>query len=208
MSNENHQTTIIFDFGGVLMDWDPLYLYAKFFEGDRDAAQKFLDEIGFADWNARQDSGRSFEEAVRILCAKYPEHCDLIRAYYERWEESISGPIWPTVKILESLHAAGYPLYALSNWSDEKFALVRKHYAFFDCFEDIVISGAVRIAKPDPRVFRLLLDRIGRPAETCLLIDDSETNLAVARDLGFEVIHFRSPEGLKAGLKERGVRVE
>lgn len=205
MNLNNGKTPIIFDFGGVLMDWDPLYLYGKLFHGDREAAYSFLEEIGFHEWNAQQDAGRSFDEAVRLLCDRFPQHCGLIRAYHDRWEESISGPIWPTVEILHRLHAAGYPLYGLSNWSDEKFQIVRRRYGFFDCFEDIVVSGAVRLVKPDERIFQVLLERVGLPARACLLIDDSEVNVAVARRLGFDAIHFQSPDDLAVELRDRGM---
>lgn len=195
---------IVFDFGGVLFDWNPHYLYRKYFN-DAEAVERFLSTIGFAEWNAQQDRGRPFAQAVAELSAQFPEHADLIRAYDERWIESLGGAIQPTVDILRSLKEAGYPLYALSNWSAEKYQLVRARYEFLSWFQDIVISGAVKIAKPDPRIFELLLGKIKQPAENCLLIDDSVDNIKVARGLGFATIRLESPEQLRMELVQIGL---
>lgn len=195
---------IVFDFGGVLFDWNPHYLYRKYFN-DAEAVERFLSTIGFAEWNAQQDRGRPFAQAVAELSAQFPEHADLIRAYDERWIESLGGVIQPTVDILRSLKEAGYPLYALSNWSAEKYQLVRARYEFLSWFQDIVISGAVKIAKPDPRIFELLLGKIKQPAENCLLIDDSVDNIKVARGLGFATIRLESPEQLRMELVQIGL---
>ncbi|TLN14283.1 HAD family phosphatase, partial [bacterium] len=119
MTPNNHQPAVIFDFGGVLIEWDPFCLYGPYFNNDRAAMQRFLDEIGFTAWNARQDAGRPFAEGVAELSAQFPQHAPLIRAYHERWEETIVGPIEGTVEILHALKQKGYPLYALSNWSAE-----------------------------------------------------------------------------------------
>ena len=190
---------IVFDFGGVLLDWNPRHLYRKLFN-DPAAIETFLIEVGFTEWNNRQDEGRPFATAIAELCNQFPQYTELIKAYDERWEETISGPISATVAILYSLQAAGYPLYGLTNWSMEKFHLVRPQYQFFDCFEDIVVSGAVKLIKPDPRIFHLLLDRIGRPADECLFIDDSLPNIEAAASLGFNTIRFSSAEALAASL--------
>ncbi len=107
---------LIFDFGNVLVDWNPHYLYRKLFDGDDQAVARFLKEIHFYEWNLQQDAGRSFDTAIAELCEKYPHHCELIKAYDKRYEESISGPIWPTVQILRELKDAGFSLYGLSNW--------------------------------------------------------------------------------------------
>lgn len=198
-------SAIVFDFGGVLIDWDPLYLYTQLFNGDHQAARQFLEKIGFQEWNRRQDAGRPFSEAVEALCAQFPAECELIRAYDERWRESIAGPIHATVNILRNLREMGYPLYGLSNWSAEKYHLVRPDHEFFDWFEDIVISGEVRLVKPDPRIFSLLLDKIGYSAQACLLIDDTQANINIARQMGFRTIHFRSPDQLNSELYRTGV---
>lgn len=201
----NQHLAMVFDFGGVLIDWDPLYLYTKLFDGDRRAARQFLDKIGFQAWNLRQDAGRPFAEAVEALCAQFPQDCELIRAYDTRWRESIAGPIQPTVAILRDLRDKGYPLYGFSNWSVEKFNLVRHEFEFLDWFDQIILSGEVKLVKPDPRIFSLLLERIGRKAPECVLVDDSISNVETARQMGFRVIHFQSPDQLRADLRGMGV---
>lgn len=196
---------MIFDFGNVLIDWNPHYLYRKLLGGDDDAVDRFLAEIGFHEWNLKQDEGRPFDQAVAELCGQFPHYCHLIQAYHDRYEETIAGPIWGTVEILLFLKERGYPLHGLSNWSVEKFHLVRPRYSFFGWFETIVLSGEVKLVKPDPRIFRLLLERINRRAEECVLIDDSAANITVARSLGFQTIRFRSPDQLRDELREMGI---
>jgi len=163
---------IVVDFGGVLIDWNPRYLYRKLFRGNDTAMESFL---------------------------------DLIQAYDERWEESIAGPLQGTVDLLLPLQQAGLELHGLSNWSSEKFAAVRTKYAFFQLFATILLSGDVKLIKPDPRIFEALLERIGRSAGECLFIDDSEENISTARSLGFETIRFESPDQLRRELQHRGL---
>jgi 2-haloacid dehalogenase len=195
-------TAIVFDFGNVLIDWDPRYLYRKLLDGDEQAVERFLKEVNFFEWNLQQDAGRPLHTAILELCDRYPQHCDLIRAYDERYEESISGPIWPTVEILGELKAVGYPLYGLSNWPAEKWRQFSPKHAFFSWFDDIVISGEVGLAKPDPAIFHLLLERNSLVAAECLLIDDIEHNILAARELGFQAIQFRSPQQLRQALEQ------
>lgn len=191
---------IVFDFGGVLVEWDPHYLYRPFFNGDDAAIDRFLQEIDFHEWNQHQDGGRSFDEGVAVHSAKFPQYAHLIRAYHEHWAESIIGPIAGTVDILRALQAAGYALFGLSNWAQEKFELARRKYDLFDCFDDILISSTVNLVKPDPRIFEIFLKRIGRRAEECVYIDDSAANVVTADRLGFITIHFTSPAQLAAEL--------
>ena len=196
---------IVFDFGGVLMDWDPRYLYRKFFNGNSSAMERFLTDVNFMEWNLQQDKGRPFTIAVAELSQQFPHYAHLIKAYDERWAESIAGPIQPTVNILRALKQAGYPLYGLSNWSAEKFRTARSRYAFFDWFESIMVSGEVGLVKPDPRIYTLFLARIGRTAAECLFIDDSDANIAAARPLGFKTIHYQSSEQLEEELHHLGL---
>ncbi|HJQ24396.1 MAG TPA: HAD family phosphatase [Blastocatellia bacterium] len=196
---------IVFDFGGVLIDWNPRYLYQKLFADDPEAMERFLAEIGFSEWNLEQDRGRAFAVAVSELSARFPHYADFIRAYDERWEESIGGAIEPTVALLRALKQAGYALFGLSNWSAETFPRIRQQYPFFNWFDDIVLSGEVRLIKPDPLIFEILLERIGRAAADCLYIDDSPANVDVARQLGFQTIHFTAPEQLATELIGRGL---
>lgn len=207
MSERNETVrAIVFDFGGVLMDWDPWYLYREMFP-DKASMHAFLDEIEFAEWNYEQDKGRAFADAVAERTDKFPQHANKIQAYDERWLETIGGDIGGTVEILRGLKRAGYPLYGLSNWSAEKFPLIRDEYPFFALFDGIVLSGEVKLAKPDPRIFELLLQQTGFPAQECLFIDDSETNIRAARALGFQTVHYQSSEQLAKELERLGVRV-
>ncbi len=201
------QPALIFDFGGVLVDWDSHSLYRKLFDGDDAAIDRFLAEINFTAWNLHQDQGRSFAEGVAALSAQFPQYADLIRAYDERWPESLSGPIAGTVEILRTLKAAQYPLYGLSNWALEKFELVRHlpQYEFFSWFDDILISSTVKLIKPDPNIFTLFLDRIGWAAPDCVYIDDSAPNILTAHQLGFATIHFQSSEQLAQELQQLGL---
>ena len=196
---------IIFDFGGVLVDWNPRYLYRKFFDGNAESMERFLTEIGFAEWNLQQDKGRSFAVAVAELYAQFPAYADLIRAYDQRWEESLGGPIQPTVNILRTLKQAGHRLYGLSNWSVEKFEIIRPKYEFFGWLDLILVSGEVKLVKPDPRIYAAFLERIGRTAKECLFIDDSRLNIATADQLGFATIHYQSPEQLESELRRLGL---
>jgi 2-haloacid dehalogenase len=196
---------VIFDFGGVLIDWDPHNLYGKYFANDLQAVDRFLEEIDFSKWNLAQDKGYPFAQAVLDLSAKFPEYAQLIRAYDEEWEESITGTIPGTVEILNRLKSANYRLYGLTNWSAEKFNLVRHKYPVFDLFDDIVVSGEVGLIKPDPAIFNLLLNKIHNLPEQCLLVDDSRQNLVVAVQMGFSIIHFTSPFQLEQDLSHMGI---
>jgi len=202
----NQELAVVFDFGGVLVDWNPRHLYRKIFSGDEDAMERFLEEIRFYEWNQKQDAGRTFSEAVEDLCKDFPQHCELIRLYDLRYEESINGPIWGTVAILEKLKSSGYLLYGLSNWPEEKYRLVRPKYSFFELFDDIIISGEEKVAKPDPRIFAILLGKIQREPWQCIYIDDSKQNIEVALELGFRCIHYQSPGQLDSDLVETGIR--
>jgi 2-haloacid dehalogenase len=191
---------IIFDFGGVLLEWDPHALYRNFFDQPQQI-DHFLAEVDFATWNAEQDRGRPFSEGIAELSSQFPHRAQLIRAYYDHWEDSIVGSISGSVAILRRLKQAGFPLYGLSNWSAETFPRVSKEYLFFDLFDEIILSGDVKMIKPDPAIFNLLLARIRHPAQSCLLIDDSRPNIVTARSLGFNTIHFKSPSQLESELQ-------
>jgi 2-haloacid dehalogenase len=195
-------TTIIFDLGGVLLDWNPHRLYAPFFNSSAEI-DHFLREINFSEWNLQQDAGRSFSEGVSVLSTEFPHYADLIRAYHEHWEDSVPGPIDETVTLLKRLKRAGHPLYALTNFSAETFPIMRRRFDFLKLFEYILVSGEVGVIKPNPAIYRLMLEKIGRPASECLFIDDSATNTDAARQLGFDVIQFQSPARLESELKLR-----
>ncbi|HEX9387235.1 MAG TPA: HAD family phosphatase [Anaerolineales bacterium] len=193
---------IIFDFGNVLLEWNPRNVYQRYFPDDPEGMERFFKEVNFADWNLQQDKGRPFAEGVAILSQQFPHHSHLIQAYHDHWVESVSGSIAGTVRILKQLKQAGYSLYGLSNWSAETFPYARKKYDFFDLLDDIVISGEVGHIKPDPEIFQIMLEKVGRPAQECLFIDDSLTNIKQAQKMGFATIHFQSPEQLETKLRE------
>ena len=196
---------IIFDYGNVLLDWNPRNVYRRYFPNDPEAMERFLQEVNFMEWNAQQDKGRPFVEGVSILSKQFPQYADLIRAYHEHWIDSIGKAFTGTVEILKQLKQAGYPLYGFSNWSAETFPFAREKYDFFDLFDDMVISGAVGFVKPEPEIYQIMLDKIGRPAGECLFIDDSLPNINQANTMRFATIHFQSPIQLEKELKHLGL---
>ncbi len=193
-------TAVIFDLGGVLVDWNPRYLYRKLF-ADAAAMERFLGEICTTEWNNEQDAGRPFAEAVAMLQARHPEEAERIAAYDLRWEEMIRGPIEETVEVLEELHRRDTPLYALSNWSAEKFPIARRRFAFLNRFRDIVVSGEVGLKKPDPRIFRLAAERFAVAPQDAVFIDDSPANVAAAASIGFRTIRFTDAASLRDELR-------
>ncbi|HMV98489.1 MAG TPA: HAD family phosphatase [Anaerolineales bacterium] len=193
-------TTFIFDFGNVFVKWDIHALYNRFFPNPQ-AVESFLEEIRFHEWNAHQDAGRPFKDGIAILSEKYPHYADLIQAYDTHWEDSITHMYHGTVEILRRLKGEGWPIYLLSNFSAEKFPLMRERYEFLNLFDDMIISGEHKLIKPDPAIFQLTLERIDRTANECLFIDDSLANIETARNMGFHTIHFQSPEQLERDLK-------
>jgi len=197
----------VFDLGGVLIDWDPRHLYRQLFPGDEAAMEDFLARVTTQEWNAMQDAGRPWSEAVASLTRAHPDHRDLIAAYRERWDEMLGGPIEPVVDILGELHDAGLPLYALSNWSAETFPVARSRYGFLEWFSGIVISGEIRVAKPDPRAFRHLLDAFQLDPATTVFIDDSPANVEAAREIGMIARRFVEPERLRVDLAALGLPV-
>lgn len=196
---------VIFDFGGVLMDWNPDYLYRALIP-DPAERRHFLTEICGPAWNAEQDRGRPWNEAVAALSAIHPDKAALIRAYRERWIEMLAGPIEPGVNLVRRLHEAGYALYGLTNWSSETFAIARPHMPYIDWLHDTVVSGEVKLAKPDARIFRLLLDRNNLNAERTAFVDDHAPNIEAARALGLHAILHRDAETTETALKKLGLR--
>jgi 2-haloacid dehalogenase len=204
MSSAAGAQVVVFDLGGVLIDWNPRYLYRQLFD-DEAAMERFLAEVCHSAWNEEQDRGRTFADAVEEAAALYPEQRALIEAYHQRWDEMLAGPIAGTVSILAELKEAGCELHALTNWSAEKFPIARERYTFLDWFATILVSGEARLIKPDPRIFQLLLERVGRAADACIYIDDSLKNVGAAEALGFEAIYFQSPEQLRDELVGLGL---
>lgn len=193
-------TAIIFDFGNVFVKWDVYAVYNRFFPNPQ-AVDSFLREIRFAEWNEHQDAGRPFQEGIADLSAQFPHYADLIQAYDTYWNDSITEVYDGTVEIARKLKREGWPLYLLSNFSAEKFPLMQQRFDFLNLFDDMIISGEHNLIKPDPAIFLLTLERIKRSANECLFIDDSLPNIETARTLGFQTIHFQSPEQLERDLK-------
>ena len=195
---------IIFDYGGVLLEWDPYRIFQRFFP-DAQSTRAFMDEIDFAEWNRQQDRGRTFAEAIAERSTRFPQYADILAAYNTYWPDAVVGQIDGTVAILHRLKAAGYPLYGLSNYSAEKFRLDRLRFDYFNLFDDMVISGEVGLLKPEPAIFRLLLQKIGYAPQDCIFIDDIPANVQGAREIGIHAIQFHSPEQLEHDLQGLGV---
>ncbi len=191
---------VIFDLGMVLIAWDPRLLYRKIFN-DEAKVEWFLMNICNHDWNLEQDRGRNFADAVKILSAQHPDYAEEIAAYDKRWHETIPGAISGSVDILEALHKQGTPLYAITNWNQDKFRETRLRFPFLNLFRDIVVSGDEKLIKPDPAIYELSLKRNGLKASESLFIDDSLKNVKGAEAVGMKAHHFTTPEKLKAELK-------
>ena len=199
-----HQpNTLVFDIGGVLLDWNPRHLYRKLFR-DASEMEVFLRDVCSQAWNEKQDAGRSFSEATAELIQRHPEQAELIQAYDDRWLEMICGPIEGTVTLFEQLHQNGHDLFGLSNWSSEKYLVAKEQFPFLRKFKDVLVSGEVQLIKPNPKIFDLLLHRIDKLAEDCLFIDDSTTNIDAAGNLGFHTIHFHDSHDLSRQLNTYG----
>jgi len=196
--------TIVFDLGGVLIDWNPRYLYRGLIPDER-AMEDFLTTVCSGAWNERQDAGRSIAEAEAELLDSHPEHEPLIRAYYSQFDRMLAGPIDGTVAILEELHARGVPLYALTNWSRETFPHAKRRFDFLGRFRGIVVSGELGMMKPDARIFRHLTEAHALEAADCLFIDDSPKNVAGARAAGLHALHFTGPDDLRGALRQYGL---
>jgi 2-haloacid dehalogenase len=197
-------TTVVFDLGGVLIDWNPRHLYRKLFD-DEEAMESFLAEVVTPDWNSQQDAGRPWADALEVLTAQHPEHRDLIAAYWHRWPETLGDAIEPTVAVLGELRDAGVRLFALSNWSAETFPIARPRYPFLEWFDGIVISGELKVTKPDPRIFRHLLERYGLDPAATVFIDDSIANVRAAEALGIVGLRFEDAASLRRELAALGV---
>jgi 2-haloacid dehalogenase len=195
---------VVFDVGNVLIQWDPEHLYRKLID-DPAARARFLAEVCTPAWNLEQDRGRSWADAVAERVALFPEHAALIRAYDERWMEMVPGEVPGSVALLEALRETGVPLYAITNFSAQKFAESQARFGFLRRFRDVVVSAEERLLKPDPAIYRVLLARNGLEAGRCLFIDDGEKNVRGAEAVGMRAHHFRDAAGLAAELRALGL---
>lgn len=195
----------IFDLGGVLIDWNPRHLYRKLFPGDEQGMERFLAEVATGEWNSKQDAGRPFAEAIAELQAAHPDKADLIAAYRDRWPEMIGGTNAETGQIIRDLKARGLRTYALSDWSAETFGMARSLVTELALFDDIQISGEARMIKPDPRLFRLALERFRlRPSEA-FFVDDAQANVDGAQAAGMSAFLFTDAAALRTTLEGVGV---
>lgn len=189
----------VFDLGGVLFDWNPLYLYRKIFDTEDDA-RWFLENICTPDWNLNLDGGASFAKSVAQLQARFPRYWREIAAFDTRWREMTAGLIEGTMAIHDELIAADLPTFAITNFSWEKWVSVLPDFPFLEKFDGIVVSGLEKLVKPDPRIFTLFCERYSLAPETCVMIDDNKTNVIAAQSIGMKAVHFTSPEQLRTDL--------
>jgi 2-haloacid dehalogenase len=199
-------TTVVFDIGNVLLRWDPRNLYRTLFD-DETEMEWFLENVCTHDWNVEQDRGRDWDEAVALLVKDHPKHEPHIRAFHERWHETVSGVFQENVALLERLREAGVPNYCITNFSGAKFKEAQSRYPFLARFDGVIVSGDERVLKPDPAIYKLLLDRYGLAAADCLFIDDSQANVDGARAVGMHAIHYLEPMDLAAALRRHGFPV-
>ena len=199
----NQIKSIIFDFGGVLIDWNPRYMYRDEFE-EISEMEHFLKEVCTDDWNLQQDKGRTLAEGTRILQDEFPGHAEKIRLYYDQWEKMIKSDIPQNVALLPKLKEK-YKLYGLTNWSAETFPIAFNRYAFFQLFDGIVISGEEKLIKPDKKIFELILERYHLEAKNALFIDDNMNNIQSAKEMGFATIHVKEKTDLKKELNTLGL---
>ena len=196
---------IIFDLGGVLIDWNPEYVYQKIITDEKER-KDFLENICTVSWNEEQDGGRSIQEANNLLLSLYPDKSDYILAFYQRWEEMLKGPIEGTVEVLKQLKLNNkYKIYALTNWSAETFPRALELFDFLHWFDGRIVSGEEKTRKPFREIYELTLSRFGMDASETLFIDDNYRNITAAEACGIQSIHFQSPALLIDELKKRGV---
>jgi 2-haloacid dehalogenase len=198
--------TIIFDLGGVLVDWKPEYLYRKVFNGNEKKVQWFLSKVCTSAWNAEQDGGRTIEEAETLKIAEFPDHEELIRLYYKQWHQMFSGPIEENLELFKQLKASGnYKIYALTNWSAEKWDLALELFPFFNYFDGVVVSGQEKTRKPYPEIYNLIIDKFTINPENTIFIDDNKENVIAAKALKIQGIHYKSPQQLLNELKSHKI---
>ncbi|TAL01774.1 MAG: HAD family phosphatase [Rhodospirillaceae bacterium] len=195
--------TVLFDIGNVLLQWDRRRLYRKLI-ADEQAMDRFLTDVCSPEWNEQQDAGRPIAEANAILCARFPEYTSLIEAFYARFDEMIGGEIDGMGAVVADLTARNVPLYGLSNWCAETFHHGAQ-YEIVRTLKDIVVSGREKVKKPDPRIFRLTIDRFRLNPEHTLFVDDVASNVAAGERLGLRGHLFRDADDLRRALTAHGL---
>jgi 2-haloacid dehalogenase len=195
---------VVFDIGGVLLEWNPRNLYRKLFDDEREM-ERFLEEVCTLEWHDAHDRGKPFSESCAELAARHPAYADEIQAWGRRSEEMVGGPIGETVELLRELKDAGVPCYALTNMEAETYPQRVERFEFMRWFDGALVSGFEGIAKPDAEVFQLLLRRFDLVRETTLLIDDSPRNVAAAISVGMQAVEFRCASQIRGVLQEAGL---
>lgn len=191
--------TVVFDLGGVFIDWDPRHLYRQLLD-DEAEMERFLETVCTTEWDAQLDAGRPFADGVAELVARHPDQEWLIRAYADRWEDMLAGEIPGTVEVLDELDGTGVRLFALTNWSSETFPIARRRFPFLERFVAVVVSGDEGIVKPDPRLFRVLVERHAVEPARSLFVDDARQNTEAAAMLGFSAERFTDAGNLRQRL--------
>jgi 2-haloacid dehalogenase len=198
--------TIIFDLGGVLIDWNPKYVFDEHYFESEEKRQYFFNKICTSDWNEEQDAGRSIVEATQILVEQFPDWEKPIRDYYGRWTDMLNGPIHDTVELFRQLKEKDkYKIYALTNWQASLFEIALVRFNFLHWFDGRVVSGEEKTRKPFPEFYQRLLDRYTVNPSYALFIDDNLRNVKAAEDLGIYSIHFQSPQQLEAQLRTKEI---
>ena len=197
---------VVFDLGGVFVDWNPMYLFRKLFPTEEEA-QWFQDTICTKDWNLAFDAGDIFSEGVARLITRYPRYWREIQAYDLRWKETLGEFITGTVALHDELVEAEVPTFAITNFSWEKWVSCLGEWSFLEKFDGVVVSGLEGLVKPDPRIYRVFCERYGLAPDSCVFIDDSEANVISARKFGMDAIHFTDPAALRKELLGRGLPV-
>lgn len=195
---------VLFDLGKVLLDWSPRYYYERFFAGDERALARFLDEVVAPAWILEMDRGLPMAEAIAARQRLYPEHAELIARWREGWPEMLRSEIAGTVEVLDELASRGRRLYALTNFSHETWPVARARFEFLGRFEDVVVSGEVGMVKPDPRIYRLAIERCQLDAARTVFVDDLAVNVEAGRAEGLQAVHFTTPERLRDELVKLG----
>jgi len=197
---------VVFDIGGVLVDWNPRHLYRRLIS-DAEKIEYFLSNICSYEWNAQQDAGRSFKEGVAVLQKQHPQYTDLIEAFDTRWHEMLGEANYETIDILKQLSENGFPVYALTNWSKEKFPIARQRYDFFNLFKEILVSGEVGMKKPDSEFYNFFLNKFQLQPDRTIFIDDLKANVDAANQVGMIGIQFKHAAQLKQELKNFGIKL-
>ena len=197
--------SVVFDLGGVLIDWNPRYLYRKLFHGNESEMEHFLATVCTSSWNEQQDAGRPFAEGCAVQKAAYPSQSELIDAWFERYEEMLGGRIEGMVDILGELRSREVAIYALSNWSAETFPTALRRFEFLQWFRGILISGDIKLVKPDPRIFQRFLRSFEIDPREAVYIDDNPPNVEVAAALGMHAIRFTDAPRLRSELPRLGL---